>query len=182
MSPTASAVVVVDMQVGVMSGCFESASVLQRASQVVADARDAGVPVIWVYHDPVGVGTAEWELAPPLQRREGEAIVCKSYRDAFVETDLREVLGRLGARHLIIVGAQTDFCVRTTAQRAAVDGYDVTLAADAHTTVDTEWGGVQIAAEQIIAHTNMYFSGLRYPGQSFAVVPHDALGLEALSV
>lgn len=114
-----------------------------------------------------------------LRRRHDEAVIRKNYRDSFVETDLGEVLERLGARHLIILGSQTDFCVRTTAQRAAVEGYDLTIVADAHTTVDTEWGGVPITAEQIIAHTNTYFAGLRYPGQSFAVVPHDELAIGA---
>ncbi|PVE92314.1 cysteine hydrolase family protein [Microbacterium sp. TPD7012] len=172
-----TAVVVIDAQVGVMPGCFDEHGTLARTATLVERARAADVPVVWVHHDPVGDGTPAWDLAPPLARHDGEPLVRKSYRDAFAETDLRETLDRLAVTHLVLAGAQSDFCVRTTMQRAAAEGYDVTLVGDAHTTVDAEWDGVPISGEQIIAHTNMYFSGLRYPGQTFAVARHDAVDL-----
>ncbi|WP_435743629.1 cysteine hydrolase family protein [Microbacterium sp. PMB16] len=176
-SPPRSAVIIIDVQVGVMRGSFDEHGVLSRTASLVERARAAAVPVVWIHHDPVGVGTPDWELAAPLVRHEGEPLVRKSYRDSFAETDLRQTLDSLGVGHLVVAGAQSDFCVRTTTQRAAAEGYDVTLVGDAHTTVDTEWNGVPISGEQIVAHTNMYFSGLRYPGQSFAVAAHDAVVL-----
>jgi nicotinamidase-related amidase len=172
-SPERTVVLAIDLQAGVMPGCFDEQGVLARAAGLVARARTADAPVVWVHHDPVGVGTPEWELAAPLQRAEGEPLVRKSYRDSFAGTDLRETLDELGATRLVIIGAQSDFCVRTTMQRAAAEGYDVTLVSDAHTTVDAEWDGVPISGEQIVAHTNMYFSGLQYPGQDFALAAHD---------
>lgn len=45
--------------------------------------------------------------------------------------------------------------------------YDVTLVGDAHTTGNSEWNGVAVTGEPIAAHTDMYISGLRYPGQRF---------------
>lgn len=166
-------VLAIDLQAGVLPGCFDEQGVLARAAALVDRARASDAPVVWVHHDPVGVGTPDWELAAPLQSVEGEPLVHKSYRDSFADTNLRETLDRLGASRLVIIGAQSDFCVRTTMQRAAAEGYDVTLVSDAHTTVDTEWDGVPISGEQIVAHTNMYFSGLRYPGQEFALATHD---------
>ena len=70
-----------------------------------------------------------------------------------------------------------DYCIRTTTQSAAVRGYDVTLVSDAHTTTDAEWEGVEITGEQIVAHTNRYFSGLRYPNQIFGIARHDEVEL-----
>ena len=168
---------VIDMQVGVMPDCFDEHGVLSRTDALVRRARGEGTPVVWVHHDPVGVGTPDWELAAPLARADGEALVRKSYRDAFADTDLRTVLDGYGATRLVVAGAQSDFCVRTTTQRAAAEGYDVTLVRDAHTTVDATVDGVRISGEQIVAHTNMYFAGLRYPGQEFAVVRHDEVAL-----
>ena len=170
-------VVVIDMQAGVLPGCFDEDGVLARTDALVRRARDEGTPVVWVHHDPVGVGTPDWELAAPLQRAESEPLVRKSYRDAFADTDMRTVLDGYGATRLVVAGAQSDFCVRTTTQRAAAEGYDVTLVRDAHTTVDATVNGVRISGEQIVAHTNMYFAGLRYPGQEFAVVRHDEVAL-----
>lgn len=176
-APERTVVLAIDLQAGVTPGCFDEHGVLSRAAVLVDRARASGIPVVWVHHDPVGVGTPEWELAAPLQRAEGEPLVRKSYRDSFADTTLRATLDELGATRLVITGAQSDFCVRTTTQRAAAEGYDVTLVSDAHTTVDTEWDGVVISGEQIVAHTNMYFSGLRYPGQEFAVETHDRVRL-----
>jgi len=170
-----NALLVIDMQQGVLEGCFDREAVLANAARFVERARAEGVPVVWVHHDPVGVGTPDWELASPLARRDDEALVHKDYRDSFADTTLRAVLDDLGTTRLIVLGAQSDFCIRTTTQRAAIEGYDVTLVGDAHTTVDAEWDGKVVTGEQIIAHTNMYFSGLRYPGQVFAVVNHDEI-------
>jgi nicotinamidase-related amidase len=83
------------------------------------------------------------------------------------------VLAGLGATRLVVAGAQSDYCIRTTTQAAAARGFDVTLVGDAHTTTDAQHDGVTISGEQIIAHTSMYFAGLRYPGQRFAVETHD---------
>lgn len=165
---------VIDLQNGVLRGCFDTDSVLERTAALVNRARAEGTPVVWVQdHGDFPDGSADWSLRAPLERGPGEPLVRKSYRDSFAGTDLTEVLQRLRATRLVIAGAQTDFCVRTTAQAAAVRGFDVTLVADAHTTTDAQWEGTVITAEQIIAHTNMYFSGLRYPGGVFDVVRHD---------
>jgi hypothetical protein len=94
-------------------------------------------------------------------------------RDAFADTTLEATLARLGVSRLVIAGAQSDYCVVTTARRAAADGYDVTLVSDCHTTRDTEHDGVRISGEQQIAQTNRYLSGLLYPGRSGTVEPHD---------
>lgn len=175
--PERSAVLVIDLQVGVLPGCFDADGVLARTEALVERARDAGVPVVWVHHDPVGVGTPDWELAAPLRRLDDEPLVRKDFRDAFAGTGLSDVLGGLGVTRLVVAGAQSDFCIRTTTQRAAVEGYDVTLVGDAHTTTDSDWDGVTITGEQIVAHTNMYFSGLEYPGRSFGVATHDTVVL-----
>jgi nicotinamidase-related amidase len=173
-----SVVVVIDLQAGVLDGCFDADGVTRRAASLVDRARAAGVPVVWVQdHDDFPEGTPEWELAAPLGRLVGEPLIRKTRRDAFVGTDFAEVLAELSATHLVVAGAQTDYCVRTTTQSAAVRGFDVTLVGDAHTTVDAKHEGVAITAQQIVAHTNMYFSGLRYPGLDFGVERHDQVEL-----
>lgn len=69
---------VIDMQAGVLPGCFDEQGVLSRTDTLVRRARSEGAPVVWVHHDPVGVGTPDWELAAPLARADGEALVRKS--------------------------------------------------------------------------------------------------------
>lgn len=176
-----TAVLVVDLQVRVLATCWDADGVVARAAALVDRARAEDVPVIWVQHEEPGLerDTAGWQLAAGLLPLAGETRIRKSYRDAFTEPALAEALDRLGVTHLAVSGAQSDYCVRTVAQTAASRGYSVTLVGDAHTTEDTEWDGVPIAAEQIIAHTNRYFAGLRYPGARFAVEPHETVSLGA---
>lgn len=171
---SSTALLVIDLQEGVVQDCFDADGVLRRAALLVDRARAKGVPVVWVQdHGSFAEGDAAWELASPLVRSADETLVRKEYRDSFAETDLAEVLDALGARHLVVAGAQSDFCIRTTTQAAAMRGFDVTLVSDAHTTTDAEHDGVAITGEQIVAHTNMYFDGLRYPGRRFVAEKHD---------
>ncbi|MFD7310751.1 isochorismatase family protein [Promicromonospora sp. NPDC059942] len=177
--PPTTAVLLIDLQADVVRGCFDADGVVTRSAALAERARAAGTPVVWVQHHEPGLerDTPGWALADGLSRRPDEALVHKAYRDSFADTDLRDILDALGATRLVVAGTQSDFCVRTTTQRAAALGYDVTLVSDAHTTRDTVWDGVAITGEQIVAHTNMYFSGLRYPGSTFAVARHDEVPL-----
>ncbi|WP_273653701.1 isochorismatase family protein [Cellulomonas fimi] len=173
-----TAVLVVDLQVGVVGDCVDVDGVLARTVTLVDRARAAGVPVVWVQDEQdFPRGSAGWELHPALAPVPGEARVHKAYRDAFAGTDLQSVLVRTGTTHLVIAGAQSDYCVRTVAQSAAAAGYDVTVVSDCHTTTGAHLAGRWVGGEQIVAHVNAYFTGLRYPGQQVAAVPHDQVTL-----
>lgn len=172
--PSPTALLVIDPQQGVVEDCVDAEGVLDRTAQLVDRARAEGVPVVWVQdHGDFAEGTDAWELAAPLSRAADEPLIRKAFRDSFTDTDLAEVLDTLDARRLVVAGAQSDYCIRTTTQAAAARGFDVTLVSDAHTTTDAVHDGVVITGEQIVAHTNMYFGGLRYPGQRFAAETHD---------
>lgn len=174
-----TALLVIDLQVGVLEGCFDADGVVARTGALVERARAAGVPVVWVQHvdEDLQHGSPSWELAEGLVPVPGEPRLCKTFYDAFADTPLRDVLEERGVRRLVIAGAQSDYCIRTTAQRAAADGYAVALASDAHTTATAGFGGMALSGEQIVAHTNGYFAGLRYPGVNVCIATHDAIPL-----
>ena len=99
---------------------------------------------------------------PELSRQESEPLVHKTFGDSFEGTDLEEVLASAGVGRLVVTGAQTDQCIRSTIHGAFTRGYDVTLVGDAHTTEDlTEWGAPP--PDKVIAHTNMYWESRRRP-------------------
>ena len=99
----------------------------------------------------------------------GEPLVDKRYPDSFEETTLESVLADLAVGRLVVVGAQTDECVRSTLHGALVRGYDATLVSDAHTTEDqTEWGAPP--PDQVIAHTNLYWKYQTAPGRTAGTV------------
>ena len=141
--------------------------VLANVAALVEKARQERVPVVWVQHfdEQLTRGSDAWKLASELDRDQAEPLVEKSYGDAFEATDLETVLSSLGVGRLVVVGAQTDACVRSTLHGALARGYDALLVSDAHTTEDkTEWGAPP--PEQVIAHTNLYWTYQTAPGRT----------------
>ncbi|TCC26128.1 isochorismatase family protein [Kribbella sindirgiensis] len=171
-----TAVLVIDVQNGVVGEAYERDRVVANISTLVGKARAGGVPVVWVQHSSEHLvkDSAEWQLVPELSREGSESLVHKTYADSFEATDLEDVLARAGIGHLIVSGAQTDECIRSTIHGAMVRGYDVTLVADAHTTEDlTEWGAP--TPDKVIAHTNLYWENHRAPGRTATVQKTDEM-------
>jgi isochorismatase family protein len=106
---------------------------------------------------------------PELAPAEDEPLIEKTYGDSFEDTNLESVLSGLGVGRLVVVGAQTDACIRSTLHGALVRGYDATLVGDAHTTEDqTPWGAPPPG--QVIAHTNLYWKYQTAPGRTAGTV------------
>jgi nicotinamidase-related amidase len=165
-----TALVVIDVQNGVVAEAHDRDAVVSNISSLVDRARDEGVPVVWVQHSDAQLaqGSDAWAYVPELERRESEPLVHKTFGDSFEGTDLEEVLARAGIGHLVVTGAQTDACIRSTIHGAFVRGYDVTLVGDAHTTEDlSAWGAPP--PDKVIAHTNLYWQEQAAPGRSAAV-------------
>lgn len=162
-----TALVVIDVQNGVVAGAPRRDEVVANINTLVAKARAEDVPVVWVQHNDESLqrGTERWEYVPELARLESEPLVHKSYGDSFEGTDLEQILAGLGVGRLVVAGAQTDQCIRSTLHGAFARGYDALLVADAHTTEDmTEWGAPP--PEQVIAHTNLYWNYQSAPGRT----------------
>ena len=166
-----TALLVVDVQNGVVRGAHERDAVVANVGSLVESARRKQVPVVWVRHSDEGLpsGSDDWQIVPELSPSKGEPLVEKSYGDSFEETTLESVLSGLGVGRLVVAGAQTDACIRSTLHGALVRGYDATLVSDAHTTEDqSEWGAPP--PPQVIAHTNLYWSHQRAPGRKGGTV------------
>jgi nicotinamidase-related amidase len=166
-----SALLIIDVQNGVVAGTPNRDGVVANINALVDKARAEDVPVVWVQHasDELQPDTAPWQYVPELVRRDDEPLVHKRYGDSFEETDLEEQLARRGVGRLVVTGAQTDACVRSTIHGAFSRGYDVTLVADAHTTEDlTAYGAPP--PEQVIAHTNLYWRFQSAPGRDAEAV------------
>ena len=169
-----TALLVIDVQTGVVAEAWNRDEVVGRIAGLVDRARLAEVPVVWVQdHTEDGgerpFGSDAWQIVGELTPTEAEPRVAKIYGDSFEETDLEQVLDRLGVGHLVVAGAQTDACIRSTLHGAFVRGYDTTLVADAHTTEDlSEWGAP--SPDLVVAHTNLYWRFQDAPGRTAAVV------------
>jgi nicotinamidase-related amidase len=166
-----AALLVVDVQNGVVAKAHERDAVVANIASLIEKARREGVPVVWIQHDSdeLAKGSDKWRIVPELSRGDAEPLIEKRYGDAFEDTTLESVLTQLGAGRLVVVGAQTDACIRSTLHGALVRGYDAILVKDAHTTEDlSAWGAPPPG--QVIAHTNLYWSYQTAPGRTAGAV------------
>jgi nicotinamidase-related amidase len=166
-----TALLVIDVQNGVVKGAHERDAVVANIAALVHRARREGVAVVWIQHsdEQLARESDDWRIVPELAPGDAEPLVEKNYGDAFEGTTLETVLYGLEVGRLVVAGAQTDACVRSTLHGALVRGYDVTLVSDAHTTEDhTEWGAPPPG--QVIAHTNLYWAYQTAPGRRAGTV------------
>jgi len=135
-----SALLVIDVQRDVVANAYRRDEVIANIAGLVDRARKEGVSVIWVQHsdDELVKGSEGW---------------------AYVD----ELLQGHAVAHLVVCGAQTDACIRSTLHGALARGYNATLVSDAHTTDDCTWATPPLTAEQVVAHTNFYWKWQRTP-------------------
>ncbi|TVT83664.1 isochorismatase family protein [Acinetobacter colistiniresistens] len=140
------ALIVVDVQNAFVSGIDavpESEQLIASISILLAKARSAHVPVIFLQNDGDEGATDEpfqtgWVLYfPPLSN---EFVVRKYEDNGFDGTSLQKILNELKVKSLIICGVLSEMCVAATAREALALGYDVLLAHDAHATYDVPAG------------------------------------------
>ena len=98
----------------------------------------------------------------------------------FLPPNLETVLSELAVGRLLVVGAQTDACIRSTLHGALARGYDATLVSDAHTTEDqTAWGAP--SPDKVIAHTNLYWKYQTAPGRTAGTVETKDVNFAGIS-
>lgn len=166
-----TALLVIDMQIGLVEGAHQEGPVLDRIADLMDRARRARVPVVHVQHHhatyaPLKAGAPTWHLHPRVAPVEGERVIAKTASDSFHETPLLDELRGLGVNHVVVTGMQTEFCVDTTCRRAISLGLNVTLVSDAHTTIDAAF-----PAELIIRHHNAVLPRLAHPTHHITVRP-----------
>lgn len=177
-----TALLVIDVQNGNTADAYDRDNVIANVRALVEKARAAGVDVVWVQHENDGMprGSEAWQYVPELVRREAEPLVHKSYGDSFEDTDLEAVLAERGVGRLVVAGAQTDECIRSTLHGAITRGYDATLVGDAHTTEDLSAYGAP-TPDKVIAHTNLYWQYHQAPGRTAGTVKTEDVDFAASS-
>ncbi|MEO8140882.1 MAG: isochorismatase family protein [Gemmatimonadota bacterium] len=171
-----TALLVIDVQNDVVANAHNRDGVIANIATVIGKARAEGAPVIWVQHsdDNLPQDSPGWQYVPELTRDDSEPLIHKHYGDSFEATDLEAALADRKVGRLIVTGAQTDACIRSTLHGAIVRGYDATLVSDAHTTEDqSQWGAP--TPDKVIAHTNLYWQFQAAPGRRGGTVSTESV-------
>lgn len=176
-----SVLMVVDVQVGVMQDAWQAPQVVRNVALVVERARAQAVPVIWVQHgdEQLVPDSAPWQWVPELAPAAGETLLHKRHNSAFEATPLEAELARLGATHIVLAGAASNWCIRATAYAALERGYDLTLVEDAHTTgTETLADGTTLDAASVVRELNLAMTWLDYPGRRNGVARAAAVAFD----
>ena len=172
-------VVLIDYQNTYTAGVMELegwAPALEAAADLLARARAAGSTVIHVVHDdgpgsPYDIGAENGAIHERVAPFPGEAVVVKHAPNAFVDTELGDLLDAAGHSDVVIAGFMTHMCVTFTAEGAFLRGSNPTVVADATATrsLPTPFG--EVPAEQL------HRSALATIGDLYAVVVPSASDL-----
>ncbi|WP_038091723.1 cysteine hydrolase family protein [Acidihalobacter prosperus] len=169
-----SAVLVIDVQQGLCEGegaAFDCAATIHRINEVTRKARLAAAPVIFVQHESesgyLEHGTSAWQLANGLDVQPSDLKVRKKTPDAFLRTNLEELLREDGVQRLVVCGMHSEFCIDTTTRRALALGFPVVLVSDGHTSA----GNAAISPQQVIAHENATLTNISSFGPRAIAVP-----------
>lgn len=151
-----SAVLVIDVQRGMVdAGPYRWDEMLSVVNTLLVEARDRGVEVLYVRHNGkpgsfLEPGADAWQIADEIEPQLEEVIVAKEFNDAFLKTELDEVLKAREIEKLILVGLQTEYCIDTSIRSAFFHGYKVIIPEDSNSTFDSSL----LSAEQIVRHHN----------------------------
>ncbi|MFG2552584.1 cysteine hydrolase family protein [Streptomyces sp. NPDC048581] len=127
---------------------------LDAAAELLSAARKAGGTVIHIVND--GGENTPYDIRRPIGRihdkvkpAKGERTVVKKAPNAFVKTDLAELVDRAGNENLVIAGFMTHMCVTFTAEGAFLRGNKPTVVADACATRPLPSVAGGLSADQI---------------------------------
>lgn len=131
-------------------------SAIENAAKVIEGARAKGEPVIHIRHEQPGApffvpGSQGVEIIPAVAPRPGETVIVKNHPNSFRDTELKQVLDEQEIEEVVIVGAMSHMCIAATSRAATDFGYDATVVEDACATMDLEYDGVAVSAEQVHA-------------------------------
>jgi biuret amidohydrolase len=174
-SPTSTAVLVYDVQVGILSHVQDRDSVIGRIRAVITAARAADVPVVYVRHvsvPPSHMGVAAFrtamawqrtqraaevrsafppdapqtQLVPELAPEAGEPVFDKLGMSAFVGTPVETVLRDRRLTTVVLVGAVLEIGIEPTARHAADLGFLPVVVDDACGIVEREAAARAVAS------------------------------------
>jgi nicotinamidase-related amidase len=170
-------IVVVDMQVGLLSGApkHDLQAVVDRINLLTAMVRSRSGRVVWIRHcgeagDDFEPHTSGWAFLPKLHRRNDDIVIEKKLNDPFAGTPLQRTLASMAPNRVLVAGWATDFCVDATVRSAISNDHHVVVVSDGHTLSDRP----HLDAPIVIQHHNWVWSEL-ITNRSVRVVTTDQL-------
>jgi len=163
---------IIDAQQELIDGNHQESAVrnkdllIKTINSVIEKASGANVPVVFIRDLDVAEGKgAGFQVHNEINVPFGAKIFDKAATNSFHGTGLLDHLKSQQMSHVVIMGCKTEHCIDSAVRTATINGLDVTLVSDGHSTNDSD----VLSAEQIVMHHNKTLHG-HYNVEHFAVV------------
>lgn len=153
----------IDMQQAMDDPIFSSQGqpdALHQSAQLLEHWRQRGNPIVHIRHDSMDPDSPYSPEKPTnafkdeVRPLDHETIVEKRTNNAFVGTDLMQVLEEIGSSELVVCGVHLQDCVESTVRMAGNLGFMVYLAQDAVVSLgQTDINGKKWNADEVHALT-----------------------------
>ncbi|WP_096185704.1 cysteine hydrolase family protein [Evansella halocellulosilytica] len=148
------------------SPIFIKEQLITNINKLIEKAREAEIPVVFVRDLDVAEGEGNGfrihnEINVPAEAK----VFDKFATNSFYGTGLLEHLKSQHIEHIVIMGCETQHCIDSAVRTATINGFDVTLVGDGHSTL----GNDVLSVEQIIKHHNTTLHG-HYNIDHFSIV------------
>lgn len=172
-----SALLVIDVQNEVVEAIPARDELITTIAKLVDAARAAKSPVVWVQHNDKWLvqGSDGWQLAGGLSPEGDEPIFEKQHRSSFAGTGLGDYLRERGVDRLVLIGAQTCYCIDMAAKHALVEGFDVTWVSDAHGNGDEETSAGVVTDAELRALYNQSWRFMTHPERNVEAVTSNEI-------
>ncbi|MFC7686657.1 cysteine hydrolase family protein [Ureibacillus sp. GCM10028918] len=170
---------IIDAQQELMEGnqktgpIFNKESLIKNINTVIEKALAADTSVVFIRDLDVAEGSGEgFQIHCEINVPSNSKIFDKSATNSFYGTGLLDYLKSKHIKHIVIMGCETQHCVDSAVRTATINGFDVTLVGDGHSTL----GNDELNEEQIIRHHNTTLHG-HYNVEHFSIVRNSGENL-----
>ncbi|MFC7686551.1 isochorismatase family protein [Ureibacillus sp. GCM10028918] len=151
-------------------GVVEKERLITNINTVIQKALDENISIIFVRDVDVANGEGPgFEVHKEINVPSHAVTFNKAATNSFYGTPLNDYLKEQKIEHLVMMGCKTEYCLDTAVRTATVNGFDVTLVGDGHSTSDSD----TLTGRQIIDHHNRTLHG-HYNVDNFSLVRNSA--------
>lgn len=145
---------------------FKKEQLITNINLVIEKASKSNVPVVFVRDLDVAEGKGKgFQVHEKISIPKTAKFFDKIATNSFHGTGLLNHLKSKTIGHVVIMGCTTQHCIDTAVRTATINGLDVTLVGDGHSTTNSD----VLSAEQIIQHHNETLHG-HYNVENFSIV------------
>ncbi len=142
---------------------YEFALFEMRVKELIKQARNNGIEVIFVRHDdgegrPLSKGNDGFEIYDGFRPMDGELVFDKTVNSSFKGTGLLEYLREKEEDKIMVVGLQSDYCIDATIKCGFEHGFQMIVPANTNSTFDNQF----MSAEETYHYYNEFMWNNRY--------------------